>query len=308
MQPMKWDALRIFLNVARHGNLISAARALHIDPTTVSRRITALEHRLQHTLFERTSEGFVLTGYGRALLPHAEAMELAANEIELARADPHHLTGQLRVSVSEGFGAYFIAPRLAAFARTHPQLQIDLVASSGFLNPSRREADLAVLLTRPRRGLLKTRHLTQYTLGLYAPATRTEWHDPALLANIRQSGIPIVGYVPDFIYAPELRYLDEIETGLEASLCSTSINAQREMIAGGAGIGVLPRFMAESDPRLVRIRSEISIQRSFWLAVHQDVSSQPRVRKFVEWLLQIVSEDTTTLPGAFYEGGATSAG
>lgn len=290
MQLMDWNALRIFLNVARHGNLVSAARALRVDPTTVSRRISALEQKLQQTLFERTNDGFLLTVYGRALLPHAEEMELAVYKIERASADDKNLTGELRISVSEGFGTLFIAPRLKEFVQSHPRLNIDLVASNGFLNPSRREADLAILLTRPRRGALKTRKLADYTLGLYAPAYLTEWHDATRLIELRHSEIPIIGYIPDFIYAPELHYLDEIESGLTASVRSTSIIAQREMIAGGTGIGVLPCFMAEKDPRLVRIRTDKSIQRSFWLAVHQDIASQPRVRTFIEWLTRVVTK------------------
>lgn len=291
---MNWDSLHIFLNVARHGNLVRAARALKVDPTTVSRRIAALETQLQQTLFERTSEGFALTAYGRALLPHAEEMELAYSRIERVSSDARNLTGQLRVSVSEGFGTHFIAPRLKEFTAAHPQLEIDLVASSGFLNPSRREADLAILLTRPRRGLLKVRKLTDYALGLYAPKSREDWHN-AQAGVLRQSAIPVVGYIPDFVYAPELRYLDEIESGLEASIRCTSINAQREMIAGGAGIGVLPCFMANQDPRLTRIMPGKSILRSFWLAMHKDVASQPRVRTFIGWLTQLVMQEAAIL-------------
>ena len=294
---MNWNELRIFLSVARHGNLIAAGRVLRIDPTTVSRRISALEAALEQTLFERTNEGFVLTGHGRDLLAHAEEMEVIASRIELASASRKELSGQLRVSVSEGFGAYFIAPRLADFSSVHPGLDIDLVASSGFLNPSKREADLVILLTRPRRGLLKVRRLTEYTLGLYAPRARAEWKQATTGGSLRESNIPFVGYVPDFIYAPELRYLDEIESGLEASVRSTSIVAQQELIAGGAGIGVLPHFMARGDERLTPIRPDITIRRDFWLAVHRDVAGQPRVRAFIEWLGQVVGREVKALAG-----------
>lgn len=291
---MDWNGLQIFLSVARYGNLIQAGRALRIDPTTVSRRISALESRLQHALFERTKQGFVLTAYGRVLLPQAEAMEQAASRIELDSESQDHISGQLRISVSEGFGTHFIAARLAEFTRNHPRVSIDMVASSGFLSPSKREADLAILLARPRQGPLKVRKLTDYTLGLYAPVSRPEWKG-AMTEDLSQSGIPFVGYIPDFIYAPELRYLDEIEAGLEASVRCSSINAQREMIGGGVGIGVLPCFMATTDPRLTRIRPDISIQRSFWLAVHKDLANVPRVRKFMEWLVHIVSASDNAL-------------
>lgn len=293
---MNWDNLHIFLCLARHGNLSRAARALGVDPTTVSRRIAALEAQLQQALFERTAEGFVLTAYGRALLPNAEDMERAFDRIERVGGDGRHLTGQLRVSVSEGFGTHFIGPRLGAFVSSHPALEIDLVATSGFLNPSRREADLAILLTRPRRGFLKVRKLTDYSLRLYAPVTRTDWQ--RLLrgeVGLQQSGIPVVGYIPDLIYAPELRYLGEIESGLEATVRSSSINAQREMIAGGAGVGILPCFMADIDPRLTRVLAGHSIQRSFWLAMHKDVASQPRVREFAGWLTRQCAAETALL-------------
>src|SRR3546814_7160693 len=77
LQHMDWDKLQYFLSVAHHGTLARAAQALHVDPTTVSRRVTSLEADLQQTLFERAPAGFVLTAAGRALLPHAEAMAAA---------------------------------------------------------------------------------------------------------------------------------------------------------------------------------------------------------------------------------------
>lgn len=281
---MDWDGLQYFLMVARHGTLARAAQALHVDATTVSRRVSALERALQQTLFERAPSGFIPTAAGRALIPHAEAMASAAARIHSAQEGGPVLSGQLRVSVSEGFGNSFIAPRLARFVAAHPGIEIDLVASSGFLNPSRREADMAVLLARPRKGPLITRKLADYSLGLYAPAGRTDWQHAVAAAPLSRAGIPVIGYVPDILYAPELDYLGEIEPGLRAGVRSSSILAQRQMIAGGAGVGVLPCFLAEGDPALARVRPDQTVARAFWLALHRDVASQPRVRAFIDWL------------------------
>ena len=281
---MDWDKLQYFLFVARHGTLARAGAALHVDATTVSRQVSALEAALQQTLFERAPTGFVLTAAGRALVPHAEAMAAAAARIHSGREGEAGLSGQLRVSVSEGFGNSFIAPRLARFVAAHPELEIDLVASSGFLNPSRREADMAVLLARPRKGPLITRKLSDYSLGLYAPADRPDWQDAVTTAPLSRAGIPVIGYMPDILYAPELDYLGEIEPGLRANVRSSSILAQRRMIAGGAGVGVLPCFLAAGDPGLVRVRGDQVIARAFWLALHRDVAPQPRIRAFIDWL------------------------
>lgn len=284
LQHMNWDNLQIFLSAAQHGTLARAARVLGVDATTVSRRIGALETALQQTLFERTPEGFVLTVAGRALVPQAEAMAVAAARIRAGRDQGSSLSGQLRISVSEGFGSSFIAPRLAGFTTAHPELEIDLVASSGFLNPSRREADMAVLLARPRKGPLITRRLSDYSLGLYAPADRPDWQAAVAATPLSRAGIPVIGYMPDILYAPELDYLGEIEPGLRAGVRSSSILAQRRMIAGGAGVGVLPCFLAAGDPGVVRVRPDQVIARAFWLALHRDVAPQPRIRAFIDWL------------------------
>ncbi|MGH6649681.1 MAG: LysR family transcriptional regulator [Sphingopyxis sp.] len=281
---MDWGKLQYFLTVAQQGTLARAGQALQVDATTVSRQLSALEAMLQQTLFERAPGGFLLTAAGRALVPHAEAMAAAAARIRSAGDGGAALSGQLRVSVSEGFGGNFIAPRLAGFVAAHPELEIDLVASSGFLNPSRREADMAVLLARPRKGPLITRKLSDYSLGLYAPAHRTDWQEAVAATPLSRAGVPVIGYVPDILYAPELDYLGEIEPGLRAGVRSSSILAQRRMIAGGAGVGVLPCFLAAGDPALVRVRPEQVIARAFWLALHRDVAPQPRIRAFIDWL------------------------
>lgn len=292
---MDWDKLQYFLFVARHGTLARAGAALHVDATTVSRRVSALETSLGQTLFERAPTGFVLTAAGRALVPHAEAMAAAAARIHKADEAGSGLSGQLRVSVSEGFGNSFIAPRLGRFVAAHPELEIDLVASSGFLNPSRREADMAVLLARPRKGPLITRKLSDYSLGLYAPADRPDWQVAVAAAPLSRAGIPVIGYMPDILYAPELDYLGEIEPGLRANVRSSSILAQRRMIAGGAGVGVLPCFLAAGDPALVRVRLDQVIARAFWLALHRDVAPQPRIRAFIDWLDAEVRESRGVL-------------
>ena len=292
---MDWDKLQYFLFVARQGALSRAARALNVDATTVSRQVSALEAALGQTLFERAPAGFVLTAAGRGLLPHAEAMASAASRIHLAEGEGSALSGQLRVSVSEGFGGNFIAPRLAGFTAAHPEIEIDLVASSGFLNPSRREADMAVLLARPRKGPLITRKLSDYSLGLYAPADRRDWQDAVAATPLSRAGVPVIGYMPDILYAPELDYLGEIEVGLRAGLRSSSILAQRRMIAGGAGVGVLPCFLAAGDPALVRVRPDKVIGRAFWLALHRDVAPQPRIRAFIDWLDAEVQKNRSLL-------------
>jgi DNA-binding transcriptional LysR family regulator len=284
---MDWKKLQTFLVLTRSGNLARAATALRTDPTTVGRRIQSLERELALTLFEHARDGRVLTEDGRRLLVHAEDMERAALSFEERSERGAIESGLVRVSAAEGFGTRFIAPRIGSFVAAYPRISIDLFANSGFLNPSTKEADIAVLLAQPRKGPLKTRKLTEYTLGLYMSSQTT--------AN--PETMPLAGYIPDFIYAPELNYLGEIDLGREPTIRSSSINAQAQFIATGSAVGVLPCFMGDSDARLVRVHPEKSITRTFWLAVHQDVSAVPRIRAFIDWLVAAVVDDRRLLRG-----------
>lgn len=284
---MDWKKLQTFLVLTRSGNLLRAAAALKTDPTTVGRRIQSLERELALTLFEHARDGRVLTEDGRRLLVHAEDMERAALSFEERSERGAIESGLVRVSASEGFGTRFIAPRIGSFVAAYPKISIDLFANSGFLNPSRKEADIAILLAQPRKGPLKTRKLTDYALGLYMSSQTLA--DPDTM--------PLAGYIPDFIYAPELDYLGEIDLGREPTIRSSSINAQAQFIATGAAVGVLPCFIGDTDERLVRIQPDKSITRTFWLAVHQDVSAVARVRAFIDWLVAAVVDDRRLLRG-----------
>ncbi|MDX3899827.1 MAG: LysR substrate-binding domain-containing protein [Sphingobium sp.] len=284
-----WDDLRIFLAVARARRIAPAARALGIDATTIGRRLARLERALETDLFELASGERALTERGAALLRHAESVESAAMAaMEDVKGQERALSGQVRVSVAEGVGTWLLAPGMADFHMRHPGIRIDLITASGFLNPSKREADMAVMLTRPQRGRLSVKRLAGYRLHLYAsPAYLARAGRPEKPADLRDHAR--VGYVPEFIFSPELDYLDEVETGLEANLRSTSINMQHRMVAEGAGVGVLPDFIAAGDPSLVALMpDQVEIVRNLWLVTHGDLRKLARIDAVAQWLQERV--------------------
>ena len=301
MQPISWGDLQDFLAIARAGQIARAAAQVGVDATTIGRRLRRLEARLGATLFEQTREGQVLTEAGERLLAQVETMQRAAERIGdriggAGDGDRETLSGLLRVSVSEGFGTWLVAEHLHDFARRHPALTIDLVASSGFLSPSKREADVAVLLDRPSAGPVVASKLADYTLRLYASRGYLDRHGTPTRETITAEH-RLIGYIPDLLYSPELRYLREIDAGLSPALRSSSINAQARLIASGAGLGVLPHFIAGSDPMLVRVMPEVEIVRAFWLVTHRDTRQLRRVRAFRAWLVELVTRHRAQLTG-----------
>ncbi len=273
-----WDDLRVFLAVARNRRIGPAARALGIDATTIARRLQRLEAALDSQLFEQVGADRILTLRGSALLAHAESVEGATLEaLADVKGERHSLHGHVRLSVAEGFGTYILAPALPAFHAAHPGIRLDVITASGFLNPSKREADMAVMLARPQRGDLHVQKLGDYRLRLYASrsylATRGEPQDRSALKDHA-----LVGYVPDFLFSPELDYLDEVHAGLEASLRSSSIGIQRRLVIDGGGLGILPDFMvADADDLVVVLPGDVVITRSFWLVTHSNLRKLARI-------------------------------
>ncbi len=289
-----WDDLRVFMAAARSGSLAGAALRLHMDPTTVGRRIQRLEASLKSTLLVRSPKGLQLTAAGARLREAGLSVETAIDTASEADGSGG-VTGTVRISVSEGFGGQILAPALPAFIRTQPGLIIELVTNSGSLSPSMREVDMSVTLSPPRSARLMVEKLTDYELGLYASSAHlSEWGQPASLEALRDH--QLVGYVDDLIYAPELRYLDEVLPDLRPRLMSSSIRAQMELLLAGAGLGVLPHFMAAQMPSLVRVLPEqVRIERSFWMSVHQDLKTTARLRAVRRWMVSLVQEQQDLL-------------
>lgn len=286
-KPMDWDDLRIFLAVARTETIALAAPTLGMDASTAGRRLKRLETSLGHTLFERSSGRQRLTAAGRDLLEKAEKIESLLGDAT-DQGGATQLKGLIRLSVSEGFGSWCVAPLLADFGHDHPNIIVEMVITNGFLSPSKRETDIAILLARPRKGPLITRRLTNYSLGLFSTRIYLD-RSPAIEEPEDLKEHVLIGYVPDFVYAPELDYLDDITPGLGARLRSSSINAQYKMTREGGGIAVLPFFIGYGDPRLVRVLPHLRIERSFWLVTHQDTRNLPRIKAMVRWLDDAIS-------------------
>jgi DNA-binding transcriptional LysR family regulator len=285
---MDWDDLRFFLSLARTKSLSPAATRLGVNATTISRRIARLSAALGSDLFEQGPSGHVLTPAGERILALAEEMERAALAVGTsASGERARYAGKVRISLSEGLASWVIAPALQKFADLHPDIQIEIAATNGFLNPSKREADIAIMLARPTRGHLLTRRLADYQLGLFAAHEYVARHGmPRAATELQQH--KLIGYVPDLIYADELRYLSEIADGLEPDYASSSITIQHRMTAGGLGVCVLPLFIARQDASLVRLCPDIEISRSFWLVLHQDLKKVARVEAVAQWLAEQV--------------------
>jgi DNA-binding transcriptional LysR family regulator len=294
-----WNDLRAFLAVARTGRLTAAAARLGADHTTVARRIAALEGALGARLFDRSPQGYALTAQGERLLPSAEQVEsLTLRAAGQVGAADQTLTGAVRIGAPEGFGSYVLAPLMVRLADRHPQLEIQLLAIPGVVSLSKREADIAVTLSPPREGRLVSRKLTDYGLGLYAAPAYLDVRPP-IRTRADMAGHRFIGYIGDLLYAPELDYMQAPDVDIRVALQSSNLIAQLQAALAGAGLCVLPDFIAAREPGLKRVLPrDVGLQRSLWLVVHADLKSLARIRAVMSMILEEVRADRTRFLGA----------
>jgi len=289
---VNWDDARIFLAVARAGQILAASRRLGLNHATVGRRLDALEAALGVRLVERRPNGCELTREGAAFLAGAERAEAEMAEAANVGRGDAALTGTVRIGAPDGFGTAFLAPRLGRLADRHPGLVVQLVPVPRAFSLSRREADLAITVERPAQGRLVARRLVGYALGLYASADYLARHGtPRSVAEL--AGHRLVGHVEDLVYSPQLGYAAEIAPNCENRLEISSALGQTEAVAAGAGIGILHRFIAGRRPELVAVLPEREVRRDYWLASHESARDLAPIRAVAAFIADEVAAERT---------------
>ncbi len=288
---MNWDDIRIFLAVARSGQILGAAKRLGLNHTTVARRLTALETALSTTLIERRTNGSTLTQAGEEFLLAAERMEaeMLSARAQVGDADVA-VSGTVRIGAPDGFGVNFLAPRLARLTQKYPDLTLQLVPAPRSFSLSRREADIAITVDRPDQGRLVARRLVDYTLGLYAHRNYLDAHGtPESVEDLGRHRL--VGYVEDLVVNRSLAYAQEISRDWKPAFEVSSSLGQVEAVRAGGGIGILHAFIARADPGLVAVLPERVIRRAYWLSYHESARMLRRVTAVSALISELVESE-----------------
>ncbi|WOH50094.1 LysR family transcriptional regulator [Bradyrhizobium sp. sBnM-33] len=276
---MDWEQVRIFLEVARAGQILKASRNLKLNHATVARQLTTLEKSLRTKLLERHTSGCTLTAAGQTLLTAAERTE---GEFLRAAANiggaEQGITGTVRVGAPDGLGHYFLADRLGALASKHSGLTIQLVPLPRAFSLSRREADIAISLDRPKHGRLILSKLTNYTLSIYAAESYLAREGP-IASQSDLAGRLFVTHVEELAYSRALDYASVLGRLMSRRYECGSVVAQMEAVRAGHGIGILHDYAAQRFPELTRLLPDFRFMRSYWLTSHPDTHETLRVRE-----------------------------
>jgi DNA-binding transcriptional LysR family regulator len=288
---LDWDDLRFMLAVHRTGTLSRAGASLKLNPTTVGRRLATLEKRVGARLFDRTPDGYVLTPEGRELIPHAERMEaeVMALERSITGAD-QRLAGIVRVTATEMLATRFIAPHLHRFAQKYPEIQLALSCTNRSVSLSRREADVALRLSRPSEPDVVARKLSQIELALYASREYLTRYGKPTAPDRTLSGHRVLMFADSRAFTDENLWFEPRLSGATVVLRSDSVSSLYSATVGGLGLAMLPRAVADADPLLERIETQSSPEpRTIWQMVHRDLVPNARVKVVRDFLAKILT-------------------
>lgn len=290
---MDWNDLNLVLAICRAGTLSGAARALGVNHSTVFRRLNAIEKSIKVRLFDRRPSGYVMTEAGEAVQRAAERItrEVDALSRELLGRDLR-LEGLIRVTSPEGIALKFVNARLAEFCAEHPQVHVDLVVTSSALRLSRREADIAIRVTRkPPANYIGSR-IGKFRFGLYASREYVASNPDARLEDHRwllsDDGFDLL---------PTAVWKNKDHT---PHIVFSSNNAMTVIDAAkrGRGVAPLPCFLGEGEPGLVRLGDPLEpLTMELWVLTHPDLRHTARVRALMTALVSTLSKQKSRFAG-----------
>lgn len=291
---MDWNDLKYFLAVSRTGSLTQAALELAVSQSTVSRRIGELESSLGFSVFVRHQTGYLLTDGGLEILKHAKQVEdeVLALERNAAGLDGSP-TGTVRIATSENFATDLVIPAMPALRKRYPGICLEIITGTATTALGRREADIALRVTRPSRGNLKVRRVGHMTYSVYATRSYLEENPP--VEGLPLAGRQFVTWDAGHAHLPAAVWLAREHPGCKIALVTNNLPSQIAAVRAGLGLAVIPDFLAAREGFVQVIPAEQLFSNDVWLVIHADLADSLKVRAVSDFLAEEVVNREPTL-------------
>ena len=282
-----WDDVSVFLAVARSGSLSGAASALSIGLATASRRVERLEACLGRPLFLRHHTGYRLTVEGVALIEHAEEMEAAARAFRSGLPEEPEVSGTVRLATAENLATALILPALPRLRRAHPRLTLEIATDIATVNLHRRDADIALRMTKPERGHVSVQRIGTLGYGLYGAQLYMEGRTGGSEIDLERD--ELIAWAVGYGHLPAAQWIERALRGRAPAVVTTSLAAQVTGCASGLGLAVLPHLLAQLR-ELICLDADLGIDQPIWLVTQTDLASSRRVQAVAGFLREVVWE------------------
>ena len=298
MADMDWDKLRIFHAVADAGSLTHAGDSLGLSQSAVSRQIRGLEEALSTTLFHRHARGLILTEQGELLF---EATRQMSKRLETASArirdSKEEVFGELRVTTTTGFGTLWLAPRLPALYSRYPDLKIDLMLEERVLDLPMREADVAIRMKEPSQADLIRKRLMNIRMRLYAtPEYLRANGEPQSMADMVNFRLICQNASAAQVQAGAMMVRELLMHPIRSTFTVNNYFGVLQAVLANLGIGVLPDYLTEDFPPLVRILPDMeSAEVPVFLAYPEELRHSMRIAAFRDFVMEEIIAYRRTL-------------
>ena len=284
---MDWDKLRIFHAVADAGSLTHAGDRLNLSQSAVSRQIRALEESLNATLFHRHARGLILTEQGELLFDATKSM---AKRLDAAAArirdSEDEVFGELRVTTTFGFGTLWLAPRLTKLYESYPELKVDLMLEERVLDLPMREADVAIRMKEPSQADLIRKRLMTVRMRLYASRAYLDREGtPTDVEDIADHRLICQNPSSAQVGAGALLVQHLMANKPQSRLTVNNYCCVLQGVLNDLGIGVLPDYLTQDFPDLVRVLDDIeSAEVPVFLAYPEELRQSKRISAFRDFV------------------------
>lgn len=275
-----WDQLRLVLFVARAGNFTKAARLLGVNQTTIGRNLNTLERELGVPLFYRSRTAIVPTEYGESVIAEAEVMESAAlsavDRIGRVKTEPQ---GVVRFQIMSWLFNRVVAPHISAFSAQYPGIELQAIVDQRLRFMDKGETQIALRFDMPPRGRAHHLPLVVIPYSVYAAANKE--HDQ----------LNWLGFREDQFESKAEKWMKP--KGEQGKVIFWANDTEMLYSAAHHGLGkvLLPEYLGNSDPNLIRVPgSESVMRRTLHVQYLPEMLRLKRVEIFLEWLSEILTQ------------------
>ncbi len=306
-QFMNWDDLKLVDAAARMRSLSGAAKALDISQPQLSRRLKSFEDRIGARLFDRTPTGLKPTEAGLRLIPLAEEMRMKAEAATRILPD---LAGSalkvVRIAVDE-VRARVLTDRFSQLAGLLDGIELEIISSHRHVNHQARCIELQIRNCMPETDTLIARKVGDLAYAVYGSKDYVE-AIPAARTDARYAACTWLGFAPDDLWYPsQMRWL-EARLGTPPKLRTNTVTTLMNMTATGTGLALLPVFMGDQCPDLVRLTPPLAeLTNPEHVIVHRDLCREPAVRRSIDAIARIYKDMAPLLTGRTGENGLQAA-
>lgn len=295
MDMLAWSDFQTIIAIHRAGTLSGAARLLKSHQSTVSRALQKIEAQTQQRIFFNISGRYQVTLAGMRFLDVAQKFDKAVEELSNVEFPTVSISGTVRLTSVEGFITAYLIPRLSAFRERNPAIAFELNGSNETMDLLKRGYEISLRLNREERaGSLIQKKVADIGIGIYAKANSAVSYSRSHIGTLGNW----IGYETALSEIPEENWFRRKFKCANPSVRVSSYLSMEKAIEEGIGIGLLPFYLGDKNPRLQRIGAERTIlTKPIWLISHPETRRQSSVNCFVKWLMVELENSKSELLG-----------